>query len=114
PLALLIAIGLPRVSGATLATQAVAHPDWTQAILLLVFAYGGFESPLIASGEVRNPRRDTAFALLVGLAVIASVYTLVQVATVGVVPEVAGLKAPLAAAFDRLVGRAGVVVVSAG
>ena len=114
PLVLLIVIGLPRFSSAVLATQAVGHPDWTQAILLLVFAYGGFESPLIASGEVRNPRRDTAFALLVGLAVIASVYTLVQVATVGVVPEVAGVKAPLAAAFDRLLGRAGVVLVSAG
>ncbi|PYQ55538.1 MAG: amino acid transporter [Acidobacteria bacterium] len=114
PLALLIVIGLPRFSTAVLATQAVDRPDWTHAILLLVFAYGGFEAPLIASGEVRDPRRDTAFALLVGLAVIASVYTLVQLATVGVVPGVAGVKAPLAVAFDRLIGRSGVLLVSLG
>ena len=31
------------------------RPDWTQAILLLMFAYGGFEAPLIPAGEARNP-----------------------------------------------------------
>ena len=40
-------------------------PDWTQAILLLMFAYGGFEAPLIPAGEAKDPRRDTGFALLV-------------------------------------------------
>ena len=32
------------ISGEVLATQAVAAPDWTQAVLLLIFAYGGFEA----------------------------------------------------------------------
>ena len=50
------------------------RPDWTQAVLLLVFAYGGFEAPLIPAGEARDPRRDSAFALLTALAVIAIVY----------------------------------------
>ena len=47
-------------AASVLATQAVASPDWTQAILLLMFAYGGFEAPLIPAGEARSPRRDTA------------------------------------------------------
>ena len=114
PLALLIVLGLPHVSTAVLATQTVADPDWTQAILLLVFAYGGFETPLIVAGEVRHPRRDTAFALIVGMAVIATIYTLVQVVVVGVVPAVAGTKAPLAAAYDLLLGRPGVVLITVG
>ena len=114
PLALLIVLGLPHVSTAVLATQTVQHPDWTQAILLLVFAYGGFETPLIVAGEVRHPRRDTAFALIVGMAVIATIYTLVQVVVVGVVPAVAGTKAPLAAAYDLLLGRPGVVLITVG
>ena len=63
PLALLIVLGLPRVSARSLATQAVAHPDWTQAILLLVFAYGGFESPLIPAGEAATRGATRAFAL---------------------------------------------------
>jgi amino acid transporter len=114
PLTLLILLGLPRISRDVMATQAVADPDWTRAILLLVFAYGGFESPLIATGEVRRPRGDTAFALLVGLAVIATVYTLVQVTVIGLVPSVAGTKAPLAPAFAVLLGGAGVLLISAG
>lgn len=112
PLALLIALGIGRISGEVLATQAVAQADWTQAILLLVYAYGGFEAPLIPAGETKDPRRDTAFALLVGLALIASVYMLVQLVVVGVVPAVAGHKAPVAAAFERLLGPSGVAFAS--
>lgn len=105
PLVLLIAVGLGRVSSAVLATQAVDHPQWTQAVLLLMFAYGGFEAPLIPAGEARDPRRDTAFALLAALAIIAVVYTLVQFVVVGVVPQVAGTPAPVAAAFAMLLGK---------
>ena len=114
PLVLLIVLGLPRVSAEVLATQTVAHPDWTQAVLLLVFAYGGFDTPLIVAGEVRRPRKDSAFALIVGMAVIASVYTLVQVVAVGVVPAVATTRAPLAEAFRLLMGPPGVVLITVG
>ena len=114
PLLLLIALGLPRVSAAVLATQTVEHADWTQAVLLLVFAYGGFDTPLIVAGEVRRPRKDSAFALIVGMAVIASVYTLVQVVAVGVVPAVAATKAPLAEAYRLLMGRPGVLLITLG
>ena len=114
PLGLLVLLGLPRVSGAVIATQRVPAADWTQAILLLVFAYGGFESPLIATGEVRRPQKDSAFALLVGLGVIATVYTAVQVVVIGLVPSVAGTKAPLALAYARLLGSPGVVFITVG
>jgi amino acid transporter len=112
PLALFVAIGLPRLSVSTLASQAVSSPGWTEAILLLVFAYGGFEAPLMAAGEARNPRRDTAFALVAALAVIASFYTLVQLVAVGVVEQLADAKAPLASAFVVLVGPVGVTLAA--
>lgn len=113
PLLFLLVLGLPRLSSATLDTQAVAVPDWTAAILLLVFAYGGFESPLIPAGEARDPRRDTGFALLVALAVIGTVYALVQLVVVGVVPHVAGTKAPIASALSALLGPVGIPLASA-
>lgn len=112
PLVLLILLGLGHLKPEVLASQAVAHPDWTQAVLLLMFAYGGFEAPLIPAGEAKDPRRDTAFALLTALAVIASVYTLVQWVVVGLVPQVATVKAPLAAAFRVLIGPWGVALAS--
>ncbi len=112
PLVLLVLLGLGRLEPDVLASQAVAHPDWTQAILLLVFAYGGFEAPLIPAGEAKDPRRDTGFALLTALALIASVYTLVQLVVVGLVPQVATVRAPLAAAFRVLIGPFGVTLAS--
>lgn len=112
PLAFLIVLGLPQVERAVLQTQVVATPDWTQAILLLVFAYGGFEAALIPAGEVKDPRRDMGFALLTSLGIIATVYMLVQLVVVGVVPHAAGAKAPIAAAFGEIVGPTGVLLAS--
>jgi len=112
PLGLLIVIGLPRVEAATLASQAMPDPRWLEAIVLLVFAYGGFDAPLIPAGEAKSPRRDTAFALLAALAVIASVYALVQLTVAGLVPRVAGTKAPVAAAFGQILGGAGVTLAA--
>ena len=112
PLGLVVAIGLGRVSTATLATQAVGQPDWTQAILLLVFAYGGFETALLPAGEARDPKRDTAFALFVALALVAGIYCLVQLVVVGVVPHAAGERAPIAAVLRALLGPFGATLGS--
>src|SRR5271166_2602984 len=37
--------------------------QWLKAVLLLVFAYGGFETALAPMSEAKNPRRDAPFAL---------------------------------------------------
>jgi basic amino acid/polyamine antiporter, APA family len=113
PLALLILLGLGHISPAVLEAQTVAETDWLRALVLLMFAYGGFETPLIAAGEVKRPGRDSAFALLAALAVIATVYMLVQVVAVGTVPNLAASQAPLADAFRVLLGPAGVVLAGA-
>ena len=112
PLVLLVVLGATRVSAEVFATQAVAAPDWTQAVLLLVFAYGGFEAALVPASEAKDPRRDSAFALLTGLAVVAGIYMLVQLVVVGLVPHVAAVKAPVAAAFGLLLGTFGVAFAS--
>jgi amino acid transporter len=112
PLLLLIGLGLFQLDRNVMATQAVEEPHWLEAILLLMFAYGGFEAPLIPAGEARDPRRDSAFALLVALAIVAGVYTLVQLVAVGVVPHVAGESAPVAAAFGQLLGPVGITLAS--
>jgi basic amino acid/polyamine antiporter, APA family len=112
PLVGLVLLGLWRIRPEVLATQAVAAPDWTQAVLLLVFAYGGFEAALVPAGEVRDPRKDAAFSLLVALGIVAGVYTLVQLAVVGLVPHAASAPAPVAAAYGVLLGGAGVTLAS--
>ena len=111
PLALLLP-GLPRVGGSVLATQAVAEPRWTDAVLFLVFLYGGFESAVIAASETRDPRRHTAFALLAALAVVTTTYALVQLVVVGVLPRAAGSATPVAAALEVVLGPLGALVGS--
>lgn len=112
PLALLIVLGLPQIDADTLAGQVAADPDWTQAILIMMFAFGGFESALLPAGEMRDPKRDLAFALLVGLAIVAAVYVLVQLVVVGVVADAASAKAPLASVFGILLGPPGLTLAS--
>lgn len=112
PLALLVLLGLPRVSAAVIETQAVVQPQWTQAVLLLIFAFGGFEAPLMSAGEAKDARKDSAFALLVALGIIATVYISVQYVTIGLVPDLQREKAPIAAAFSVLWGPWGVTFAS--
>ncbi|HZC22542.1 MAG TPA: APC family permease, partial [Candidatus Binatia bacterium] len=40
---------------------------WRDAMLLLFFAYGGYEAAMNPMGEARNPKRDAPFALFVAL-----------------------------------------------
>jgi len=77
-----------------------------------MFAFGGFESALLPAGEMRDPKRDLAFALLVGLAIVAAVYVLVQLVVVGVVADAAAAKAPIASAFGILLGPPGLTLAS--
>ena len=113
PLVLLIVLGLPQVRRATLAAQEVADPQWTDAVLLMVFLFGGFESAVIAASETRDPRGHTAFALLTALAVVTVAYSLVQLVVVGVMPNAAASETPVAAALAAVAGKLGALVGTA-
>lgn len=110
PLLLVIGIGAVAFRGDVLRAQAAPAPDWTQAVLLLVFAYGGFESAVVAASETRRPREDTAFALGAGIVVITIVYVLVQLAVVATLPNAAASEAPIADALRAAVGPAGAAI----
>ncbi len=112
PLVLLIALGMVSLRPEVMATQRVVSPNWIEAVLLLVFAYGGFESAVTCASETRNPRGDTAFALIAAMAIVTVVYGLVQLVIVGVVPLAAQSAAPVASALGELLGAAGIVLAS--
>lgn len=107
PLVLVAVVGLVRLDADVLATQATPTPDWTEALLLLVFAYGGFEGAVSASGEMTRPREDLAAALVTGMAGVALVYAAVQLAVVGLLPDAAASKAPVADALAAGIGPSG-------
>ena len=118
PLLLLIAVGIPAISGSLLLPMAV--PDAAglgQAALLLLFAYSGFENTAATAGEFRNPRRDVPFALVSVIIIVTILYTLIQLVAVGTLPDLAARVAgtPLADSATLIIGVwAGVILTLGG
>src|SRR5262249_52808365 len=87
---------------------------FSQSVLLLVYAFTGFENAAIPAGEVRDPQRSLPGALLMALALVALVYILIQVVCIGTLPDLANSQKPLADAGSRFLGAAGGAIISAG
>jgi amino acid transporter len=87
---------------------------FSQSVLLLIYAFTGFEMAAIPAGEVRNPRKQLPRALLIAIAVVAFLYILIQIVCVGTLPELAQSQKPLADAGTRFMGAAGGALISAG
>ena len=87
---------------------------FSQSVLLLLYAFTGFEMAVIPAGEIRDPQRDLPRALLIAMAVIASTYILIQVVCIGTLPGLANSTKPLADAGQRFMGTAGAAIISAG
>ena len=94
--------------------HAIEAKDWLEAMLVLVYAYGGFEAVLLATGEMRDPRRDAPFALLVGLAVVAVIYSLVQVVVSGTLADPAATQRPLAESAGHIFGPGAAAAIAVG
>ncbi len=115
PLVVVAIIGLTRVDAA--AFTAIADPpgrtDLTAAVLIVIYAYVGFESGLVPAGESRNPQRDMPRALILALLVCTGLYVLIQLAAQRLVPELASSQRPLVDAGAALLGRTGAAIVVA-
>jgi basic amino acid/polyamine antiporter, APA family len=100
-----------------IASPAAANPgagQWLKAMLLLVFAYGGFETALAPMSEAKNPRRDAPFALFTALLLCTVLYALIQWVVVGVLPNAAHSQRPLADVARLAVGPIGAALVAIG
>ncbi len=88
--------------------------SWLKACLLLVFAYGGFETALTPLSEAKNPRRDAAFALFTALITCTLLYSAIQWVVVGILPDPAHSERPLADVARLVFGNGGAAFVSVG
>lgn len=87
---------------------------WFEALLLMVFGYGGFEGALIVGGESRNPRRDMPFALLTALLLQVFLYTGVVYVVLSTLPNAGGSVRPLADAARHFLGGWGAAAIGFG
>jgi len=90
----------------------VSAKNWFEAVLLLVYAYGGFEGALFVGGESTNPKRDTPIALLLALGAVAIFYTAVQFVTIATLPWAGSSARPLSDAAQHFLGPAGAMAMA--
>jgi basic amino acid/polyamine antiporter, APA family len=115
PLALFIGAGLFFLDpGKFSAPAPPAISSFSKSLLLLIYAFTGFEMAIIPAGEMRDPQRNVPFAILISLIVVAAVYILIQAVCVGTLPELAASRRPLADASERFLGGVGATVITAG
>jgi len=118
PLTIFVVAGIGLlVRDPTPGAQPIVHVDaavWLDVILLLVFAYGGFEAALVPLGEAKNPRRDAPVALFAMLGICALLYTLVQAVVVAALNDPGASPRPLATAAQVFLGPGGAVLMAVG
>lgn len=115
PLAIFIIAGVWYVDPARFAAMpAVTQQQLSSALILLIFAYGGYEVTGVLAGEAANPRRDVPFAFVATLITVSVVMSLTSLVATGVLPDLGASRTPLADGAAIFLGAAGALLVSMG
>ena len=115
PLLLLVAVGVFFIQPANFDfADSPTYTNFSQAVLLLIYAYVGFEAAVIPAGESKNPTRDLPFALFVALGFCTVLFILVQMVAIGTLPGLAESKTPLADAAATFMGPLGAGFIAIG
>lgn len=115
PLALFIIAGIWYIEPSRFAAMpAVTQQQLSSALILLIFAYGGYEVTGVLAGEAANPRRDVPFAFVATLVTVSIVMSLTSLVATGVLPDLGASRTPLADGAAIFLGAAGALMVSIG
>ncbi len=115
PLLLFVAAGMFFVNLANFSVaSSTSFKSFSQAVLLSVFAFSGFEYTGIVAGETREPRRNLPFALLAAVAITALLFVLIQFVCIGTLPGLGNSQRPLADAARNFCGATGGLIIIIG
>jgi len=115
PLFLLILLGLSHIRPEILLqVDLPVTGTLGETILILLYAFVGFESAVVPAGEGRNPRKDIPRAITITVLTITVIYFLIQMISVSVMPELASSKTPLADVAEILMGATGAAMLTMG
>jgi APA family basic amino acid/polyamine antiporter len=110
----LTALALHPAIRVTPAATTTTSADWFEALLLMIYSYGGFEAALIVSGETRDARKDIPFALFTAIAATTLLYIAVQYLVIHTIPNAGASSAPVVDSARRFLSPLGVQIVAAG
>jgi len=118
PLAVFVIGGIAFVAlhapAVTPAPPPATGRDWLQALLLVGFAYGGYDGAMLAMGEAKEPRRDAPFALVTAIVFLTALYTGIQVLVNAALVDPGASDRPLAAAARVFLGPPGAALLAGG
>jgi amino acid transporter len=115
PLLVFAAVGLFFIQPANFTFgELPGYTDFAGAILILLYAFVGFEAAVIPAGETRNPEKNMPFALLTALGIVAFLYLVIQVVAMGTLPGLAASERPLADAAAGFLGAFGAAFITIG
>ncbi len=115
PLAIFCLVGLFFLDARNFSFTTLPAPrELQQASLLLIFAFGGFESASIPGDEVIRPRRTIPLAILCGVGFVVVLYLTIQVVAMGTFEGLAKSTTPLASAAARFLGPLGGMLLTVG
>ncbi len=115
PLAIFIIAGVWYIDPVRFsAMPAVTQQQLSSALILLIFAYGGYEVTGVLAGEAANPRRDVPFAFVATLITVSIVMSLTSLVATGVLPDLGASRTPLADGAAIFLGASGALLISIG
>jgi amino acid transporter len=115
PISLLVLFGLGHIDLQTLGGADLPEFDaLSEAVLIVLYAYVGFEGTVIAAGEGRSPRRDLPRAMINTVLFTGVIYVLVQLVAVSSLPGLASSSTALADVAVVVFGPIGAVVLTLG
>jgi amino acid transporter len=113
PIVIMIILGFQYVSGNTLIPGVAPNLDEISGTtLFLIYAFVGFESATIISGETQNPKSTLPRAMLQTVIFIAIFYFLIVLVYVSVLPGAGAEPGTLVDVGRVLMGPAGVVIIT--
>ena len=115
PLAIFIVVGIWYIDPSRLTPlPPVTREQVSSALILLIFAYGGYEVTGILAGESKDPKKDVPFAFVAAILIVATVMSLTSLVATGVLPDLGATRTPLADGAAIFLGAAGAALISIG
>lgn len=115
PLIVFALVGIFFIQPANFSFESMpAYSSFSSAVLLLIYAFVGFEAAVVLSGETKNPEKNIPFGTLAALAIVAVLYIFIQIVSIGTLPSLATSERPLADAATVFLGTFGASFITLG
>ena len=112
PLILFVAVGIFFIKGENFVNpvaengEVVLKGTFGSAALLIFYAFTGFESIGVAAGDMDNAKKNVPLAICIVLILVAIVYILIQVNSIGILgSSLAATSTPVASAAEKFMGK---------